>query len=321
MDNKFIISSLLFSALTLSACGGDGGSDDTSPTPNGTVNFTVAAPLNLAATNTDQAAAEGVASTASSSIGGAAKGTVGSQKTNSRIISLISNFKAQVNRRNKIVTSGPLACDVGGTSEVSIDDVTFAFTASFNNCSEYGEVLNGNLTGSFNEGSVSTVFTITFSNFSINSTSINGAFTMAMSGQMVITSTDFSGFERNFVNGSNMTINMNYKGRTVTLGNFTMTYDDYFLASPSYDISTFEYDMNSAGLNGSLHVTTTEAVYQYYTDDYPYAGKVKLSGANNASMLITVLDATNITLEKDVNGDGIYESSSNLTWSQLNDFL
>ncbi len=314
MNNKLIIPSIFFSALTLTACGG--GSDGTA---DNAATFTLAERIDLTAINTDEAAAEVAGSTASSSIGGVARGSVPTKKTNSRIMNVVNNFKTKAMLRNKVVSNGVNQCDTSGTMEFVYDDVTSEFTITFANCSEYGELTNGRLSGSFSETNTSTIFTMSFSGFSLKSTVPGDDFNMLMDGVMTLTSTSHNGYDENVIDGSKMVIDMSYSGRSVLLGNYKITYDDYYYLS--YDISDFEYDMNSETLGGSFNIQSTKSVYQRYSDDYPYAGEIKLTGANNASILITIIDASSITLEEDLDGDSVYESSNTITWSELEAYL
>jgi len=52
-------------------------------------------------------------------------------------------------------------------------------------------------------------------------------------------------------------------------------------------------------------------------DDYPYAGEQVSTGACNSSVKLTVLDNQNVQIAVDADGDGVYEATNNMTWSDL----
>lgn len=312
MNNKLLISTFALSLL-LSACGGGGSGD-------GASQFKTAARIDLTSVNTDEAAAEGAGSTVSSGIA-AAKGGVQKQKTNNKIASIVSDFNDLAKLKNKTVYLGVENCAISGTSEISYDDETFDIEVEYNNCSEYGELSNGSLSGTFSDSGNTFISTMEFDNFTIESTSSSDDFSMRMHGKMKVTEITYSSFDRSIIDGNSMLIEMTYSGRGLAIGNYEMTYDDYYYSYPEYDIGTFEYDMNSTELGGSLHVKSIQDIYQRYSDDNPYAGQIKLTGADNASILITIIDEDNIQVETDADGDSTYEKSEYISWSDLEDYL
>lgn len=93
------------------------------------------------------------------------------------------------------------------------------------------------------------------------------------------------------------------------------------IAVTANDAGTISLAMNgsfvSDSLGGRITVATAEPVRQFATDDYPSSGQFLASGVSGSQVRITVLDAIQVRLELDANGDGNFESTTPVAWGEL----
>ena len=89
------------------------------------------------------------------------------------------------------------------------------------------------------------------------------------------------------------------------------------LALPSTSTVSLNGSFTTSSLNGRVSVSTVQPVSELSTDLYPYAGQIIVTGAAGCRLRITVIDATQVQLELDANGDGIYEASTTVPWGAL----
>ena len=107
---------------------------------------------------------------------------------------------------------------------------------------------------------------------------------------------------------------------TVGLENVDTAYaDDFNNGVVRYD---FSYTVSSTFFAGSVSVNTTTTVEYYYNlDGYPRAGVAVIRGLNGGSIRVTALGDGSPTglvrIETDADGDGTYESSRDITWTQF----
>lgn len=316
MYNNYKIISFL-AVFFLASCGGGGGGDAS----DSSALFSAGSRIEIKATNSDEVLAEGTGSLTTSSVGGAAaRGGDITNKTNNHIINMISSIRQSTsNTTNRSARTGSETnnCVTSGTQIIEYDTAASTFSASFDQCVEYGETMNGAITGSVTAGANDDVMhlSLTFTSFSVSSSD----YSMMSSGTMNVTETTYGAYDESVITSSNLVISMTYEGRQLSLGNMTSTYRDYWAAG--YDTYDFSLDMNSQALAGSIHVQSTATIYQSYFDDFPYAGEFKVMGANNSTILVTIDNATSITVKVDTDGDGTYESSTTDTWSNLESYL
>lgn len=74
--------------------------------------------------------------------------------------------------------------------------------------------------------------------------------------------------------------------------------------------------LDSSELNGSVDYRT-ESVIKAWGENDPHDGRILVSGANESSMRIIIVDATHVTLEIDENGDGVIDEYIDTTWAAL----
>ena len=51
--------------------------------------------------------------------------------------------------------------------------------------------------------------------------------------------------------------------------------------------------------------------------DYPFAGEMLITGANNATIRLIALDSVNVRIETDTNGDGVVDATEDTTWDDI----
>jgi hypothetical protein len=75
--------------------------------------------------------------------------------------------------------------------------------------------------------------------------------------------------------------------------------------------------LDSSTLGGSVDYATTVAI-EAIGDNDPNVGEVRITGANDSSVRIVIIDSSHIRLDVDENGDGTVDASIDTTWDELN---
>ena len=115
------------------------------------------------------------------------------------------------------------------------------------------------------------------------------------------------------VSGTSMTVD--YNGMSETLSNYV---SDQTVDGGE---QTLPYTLSAAG---TLDSTELNGVIQYSTPvtfagegfDYPSSGSLVVEGLDSSARL-TAIDNVNVTIEVDVDGDGTYDETLELTWAEL----
>jgi hypothetical protein len=103
---------------------------------------------------------------------------------------------------------------------------------------------------------------------------------------------------------------------TIRLTNFDhyVSFDDN--VTPTDITAGASGRLDSSELNGTVDYRT-QSVIKAWGDNDPHDGRIRVSGANDSSMRIVIVDATHVTLEIDENGDGVMDEYIDTTWAQL----
>lgn len=80
---------------------------------------------------------------------------------------------------------------------------------------------------------------------------------------------------------------------------------------------TLDGSFTSESLGGRVTVATALPILQFETDDFPSSGQVLATGASGSQLRATVVDATQVRLELDADGNGAFEGSKLVPWSEL----
>lgn len=224
-----------------------------------------------------------------------------------------------------VVTTSSHLCAGGGTVSTTLDDVDNngrlsrgdTATGTFANCVEFGVVINGSfsinnvvVTGTPGVTPASSVgATFTFNNLSgQDSTSL-----ATVNGNFNLEAATVNGVAFDItITGNNLSIAEN--GQTITLSNFSES------LSVNRSTSAFSYTVNgtltSTRLGGSLTFQTLTP-FSGIEGAPPSSGVLKVTGANNTSLTLTALSSTSVRIDVDTNGDGVFDTSTSKTWSEI----
>ncbi len=75
--------------------------------------------------------------------------------------------------------------------------------------------------------------------------------------------------------------------------------------------------IEGAGLGGTLAFVTTQGLTGTFLDTVPTAGVVEVRGADASVLTITVVDATDVRLDLDQDGDGEIDATQTVPWTEL----
>lgn len=326
------------SAVILAACGGgdgDDGDDGDNISPN-----TPNAVLNSA---TQDVAAQEATSTAflpllTSDL------LVGAQTTDERV--LFKFAKTQVARLPDYLRSGrsrntltgvvqteTLNCAAGGTLTVSSDTANAngvaaagdSATITGNNCREMEGTINGtlrivinSLSGDLDSTQYNASLAMSFEALSIQNlqyrAGLNGPLTLVIAANGANQST------QTFTTPS-LAVSATYANqtRTRTMTQFqataTRTPDPQYAYVTSYQMSG---SVNSSALSSqTLSFDTSSPFVVRSADSYPSSGMMRVRGATNAQLRLTVLSNSQVRQELDADGDGAFEESKTVSWAAL----
>jgi hypothetical protein len=105
-------------------------------------------------------------------------------------------------------------------------------------------------------------------------------------------------------------------GITEILNNFSLTYTK----DSNTLLSTLDFRgvFNDPAVAGGVFSVDTLQPFEGFTNaDYPYTGVIKITATDNSSATLTVLDAVNVRLTVDENGDGVVDQTTDTTWKSL----
>lgn len=225
-----------------------------------------------------------------------------------------------------VTSAGRENCTVSGTVdiEVSISDPTAAavddrYAFEFADCDDgVGTVLNGGMTitivaidGDVSSGNFLVGMQIEFSAFAVTeageTASANGTVSIEIDTSeppvtvIVVSSSAF-----------------------VTTTNGTEEILTDFTSEITEDGSTFpvavtvetSFTISSPRIGGDVTVRTS-LVLESMGTDFPFAGELRITGADNAVIVMIALDANTVRLEIDVDGDGATDETLQMTWDEL----
>lgn len=329
--------------LALAGCGGGGGGDGTTTDAS--------APIALSTANRDtvaHATASGAMSAGaigSIPVAGASVqpgvnalpvGTGGAQASAAvaRVLAVLQSTLA--GRAPRAIASVPTtrvqtisgpetsACALSGTVSVTFDDrdnsgvgsVGDVVTVAFNNCADSSlATINGSA--------------------SVTVTSLNSA--SQFGGIMVLANLAASETNHSTTLNGSVAFNFSSSSGTDTIGitadsdlvasAHTHVFDDTvtlkagFVQSVSVDSNgratiTMSGQLVSRAAGGAVSVTTPVALVADSNEDYPHAGVLQITGTPGQMRLI-VQSASNVLVELDADGNGLYESSNVVAWDWL----
>jgi hypothetical protein len=316
----------LFAAIALSACGGSSGgtAGPTVPPP------AAGTPLVISAANSKPAVRTAYGATSDSMGAGAAVG--GSPISMSPGNGLNKPF---VNRATSTALTrfmqkdpfGPLVSDCfGGGTETTAGNMAVlgALTAGdtinvdYLDCvSEFGETLNGRMEMTI------VIFSgdLIFGPFLLDASVLLIDFEVATAEDTILSNGD----ARVSLDTTGMpVVLMSISGSSLTAASLqsTETITNYS-TSQTVDVTPPEsYTLNSSGtvdssqLSGSISYSTP-VTFQGQGAGYPFAGEMLITGSGNATIRLIALDAINVRIETDSNGDGVVDATEDTTWDDI----
>jgi hypothetical protein len=75
--------------------------------------------------------------------------------------------------------------------------------------------------------------------------------------------------------------------------------------------------LTATSIGGRILIATVQPFRQLDSDAYPSSGQMVVTGAAGTHLRVTALDAIQVQLELDANGDGAYEGSGVFAWGSL----
>lgn len=116
------------------------------------------------------------------------------------------------------------------------------------------------------------------------------------------------------ITGNSMTTVTNADSVTMTTFSTAQTVDTSVVPEP-YTL-TGSGTVDSFQLAGAISYTTP-VTFQGAGADYPFAGELLITGADGGTIRLIALDATNVRIETDTNGDGTVDDSEDTTWDDV----
>lgn len=327
------ISSITLALVTLlAACGGGGGSSSVN-------NPQAAGALLITASNYQAVAQESMSSAyyllQSTSL------VTGVQVASDRV--LLSFGLAQLPKFNQWFAAAPRlvtgatttqtnSCSGGGSMSVSVTDVNGnqqvdagdSVSMNLANCNEGGLSMNGSmaasftaLTGSLDSNVYSATMTMSFTNLtagtSAGSATGNGSINLALSSTAVNNS-------RVDLTVASFATSDNYGGVSST-----RSLQDFMISdtrTPSglgfLSSTSIAGTLTSSALESRPFTLSTVApLLRYSSESYPSSGQLKAVGMNGSQVRFTAQSLTNVLIELDADGNGIYEASVIKAWLDL----
>lgn len=307
--------------LSLAGCGGGGSS---SPAPVGNVDVTSA--------NQDTVARGSLVALQAGVLGGSA-GVAGGGSALARA--------AFAPRKHIAAVQPPVddACFVSGSTRTVLDDrdnsggttptVGDVATITYTDCVEVaGEVTNGTITATFTQIQTAALpatiaATITTTDLRTQtahgSVAAQGGFTMTLR----IDSLSADSLRVTVPSGFTLAITTPLYSDTITLKPgyvLDSSYDGTALppggSIPGRTTTTANGPVESATAAGYVQLATLQALVQYDIDAYPRSGQFQAAG-KTGTLRGTVLSATQVQIDLDADGNGVYEASKIVPWTDF----
>ena len=345
---RFVASlGLALATLILAGCGGGGGGADggmtTSAAPTVAINSanqgavtraTIDGGLALGASEPLAASAGAGARSVGAARGGFAAGALEGAVRRGLVAALLPQRSVGIESATVRAGAGASTdpCTISGSVTTTVTDADHSNSVSggdflsvaFDQCVEStGESTNGTLV--FTVGSVSTASnsdvsfsgSVAFQEVSVTS----GGRASTVDGSVAVTATITStSFQMALTVGANaLTVEILSPGYVDTI---VYEHDMQLTILASEGVAeqtevTLNGAFSAASIGGRIVVATVQPVRQLGGDAYPSSGQMTVTGAAGTRLRITALNATQVQLELDGNGDGAYEGSGVFTWTSL----
>lgn len=212
-----------------------------------------------------------------------------------------------------LTISGDLADPISGT--LTAGDV---INVSADMCDDgAGEVLDGDMSmvvDAFSGDFLGGLYNLTMSMTLTDLSATSATDTITSNGDATVTiDTTQAPFVLASVTGTSLTTDTNTSTETLTDFQTTQTVDGTMQTNPYTLASTGTLDTTE--LSGTIDYDTPVT---FLGDDfgYPHTGELLVTGASSSARLIAV-DADNVRIEIDSDGDGTIDETLNMTWDEL----
>jgi len=329
------ILSPLFLTTLIAACGGGGGGGDSTPTTTPT-NATPVTVTSGNYTTVGREAGAGSLAVTDSAINynfltGAAVSAepAWAQFGLEQWRNLSAKFSGRAQTVVGVTTSQTDNCILGGSITYLINDLNGnenpdagdSVAATFNSCQTWAGTVTGNLsiqiagapTGDLSGYPFSVGLTMTFNNLRAVSTSASATATGDISLQTSRTAA-WIGTDVISVNSFSSSVTVGSTTRSRTISAYTATVNFY----ETYSLTRFNGTVSSSEFgNQTVALASTTDFRRIFANNYPDQGAATVTGANGGKIYVNVIDATQLTLALDANGDGTAEQSTTATWDSL----
>jgi hypothetical protein len=216
------------------------------------------------------------------------------------------------------------ATDSDNNATISAGDIV---SLTFNSCITSSGTLTGSLgfrfdtlSGTYGSVPYSVGLTMTFGNLGLSAT----AYSASLLGSITVagSKTGENAFVQS-ISTTSLSASATYGGnitRSRSLTSFTASETRTADASYTY-LSNYSLagTLTSSGFTGTQAVSfsTPTPVVRRGTDMYPYTGVLRISGASNSALRLTVISNSQVQEDLDANGDGTYEATTMVNWNTL----
>lgn len=304
-------------AVLLAACGGGGGDGGGPP-----------GSIDVSASNQDVLVRTGVVAIQGDVVGGALALATGPGQS----APLARGLRKQIAAVGSPVVEN---CFVSGTTSSTLDDrdnsggasVGDVLTTTYVDCVEFaGEVMNGSFAATYTQINPATL--------TIAANVTTGGLSTVSSTHSVTAQGDFS-MQLRFLSPTSETLHIAV-GQGLALAFSTPRFNDTITWRAGYTIDT-TYDSSilppggtvaglttttasgqvaSASAGGYVTVRTLQPMLQYAVDANPRSGQFEAVG-KTGSLQATVLSATQVQIDLDADGNGVFDASKVVLWTDL----
>jgi hypothetical protein len=224
------------------------------------------------------------------------------------------------------LSAGRENCAISGTVDVTISvsnplepSINDSFAFEFTNCDDgTGVVVNGGMTititalnGDPASGNMLLGMRIRFSAYAVT----EGGETTSADGTITI-DIDTSTPPVTTIAISTTTFVTTSEGREEILTNFTIEITEDASMFPVAITVETSFTISSPRIGGEVTVQTSLAL-ESMGEDYPFVGELRITGADNAVIVMIALDANTVRLQIDIDGDGAIDETIDMTWDEL----
>lgn len=338
---------IALSSTLLAACGGGGSSGTAGTAGTASTDSTAVAPQPSTPTAVLTVANQNLAAqdTSSSSFMPmlATQTLTGAQSTDESVLfsvvreqmDQIGNYLANAKSNNSLVgavETRTQACPNGGSLSVTGIDADNNNMASAgdsiqitsNNCAMGAGKLTGSLgfvinsaSGEFMSSNYSAAMSITFGNFTVTTSQLSATANGSMN--FSVTANGYNSSSARITTPS-LSVSGTYAGvaRTRTLSNYNAAFTRSPSSSGYLTSYTLEGYLSSSSFSSqAISFTTPTPLVARNSETYPSSGVLMITGANNSKIRLTPITNAQVRQELDANGDGTYESTSNVSWNSL----